>query len=33
MSDELDIIIAGLRKTQKMLSPKYFYDDHGSKIF
>ena len=33
MSDELDIIIAGLRRTQKMLSPKYFYDDHGSKLF
>jgi len=33
MSDELDTLIAGLRKTQKMLSPKYFYDDHGSKLF
>jgi dimethylhistidine N-methyltransferase len=33
MSDELDAIIAGLRKTQKMLSPKYFYDDAGSRLF
>ena len=33
MSDELDIIIAGLRKTQKVLSPKYFYDEYGSKLF
>ena len=33
MSDELDTIVAGLRKTQKMLSPKYFYDDAGSKLF
>jgi dimethylhistidine N-methyltransferase len=33
MSEELAIIIAGLRKTQKMLSPKYFYDDAGSKLF
>lgn len=33
MSDELEAIIAGLRKTQKMLSPKYFYDDAGSRLF
>ena len=33
MSEELAIIIAGLRKTQKMLSPKYFYDDAGSRLF
>ena len=33
MPDELEIIIAGLSKTQKMLSPKYFYDDAGSKLF
>jgi dimethylhistidine N-methyltransferase len=33
MPDELEIIIAGLSKTQKMLSPKYFYDDAGSRLF
>ena len=33
MSDELATVIAGLRRPQKMISPKYFYDETGSKLF
>ena len=33
MTDELTSLIAGLRKPQKMISPKYFYDERGSKLF
>ena len=30
---ELDEIIDGLRRPEKMVSPKYFYDEHGSQLF
>lgn len=33
MNDELTLLIAGLRQPQKMISPKYFYDETGSKLF
>ena len=33
MADELADIITGLRQPQKMISPKYFYDETGSKLF
>jgi dimethylhistidine N-methyltransferase len=33
MTDELASLIAGLRQPQKMISPKYFYDEAGSKLF
>ena len=29
----LDDVIAGLARTPKSLSPKYFYDDRGSALF
>lgn len=32
-SDELGEIIRGLRRPQKTLSPKFFYDDRGSQLF
>ena len=32
-SDELAEILTGLRKPQKMISPKYFYDERGSQLF
>ena len=31
--DELDELIDGLRKPEKMISPKYFYDERGSQLF
>ncbi len=31
--DELGEIIAGLQQTEKMISPKYFYDERGSQLF
>jgi len=33
MSDEIDAVIAGLQQPQKSISPKYFYDEAGSKLF
>jgi len=33
MTDELASLIAGLRQPQKMISPKFFYDETGSKLF
>ena len=33
MSAELAEILAGLRQPQKMISPKYFYDERGSQLF
>jgi len=33
MPDELDALIAGLRRPQKAISPKYFYDEAGSALF
>ncbi|MDH3274669.1 MAG: L-histidine N(alpha)-methyltransferase [Gammaproteobacteria bacterium] len=30
---ELDTIIDGLLRREKMISPKYFYDEHGSQLF
>ena len=33
VADELETLIAGLRQPQKMISPKYFYDETGSKLF
>ena len=33
MSAELAEIMAGLRQAQKMISPKYFYDERGSHLF
>jgi dimethylhistidine N-methyltransferase len=33
MPDELAALIAGLREPQKTISPKYFYDETGSKLF
>ena len=32
-SDDLDEILEGLRQDEKMISPKYFYDERGSKLF
>ncbi|ACY18592.1 L-histidine N(alpha)-methyltransferase [Haliangium ochraceum] len=31
--DDIDEILTGLRQTPKRLSPKYFYDQHGSELF
>ncbi len=31
--DELDEIIDGLSRSEKMISPKYFYDERGSQLF
>jgi len=31
--DELDEIINGLSQSEKMISPKYFYDERGSQLF
>ena len=31
--DEIDEIVAGLKLPQKMISPKYFYDEYGSRLF
>ena len=31
--DELDEIIDGLNQPEKMISPKYFYDERGSQLF
>lgn len=33
MPDELAILVDGLRQPQKMISPKWFYDEAGSKLF
>ncbi len=33
MSSEVNAIVAGLRKPQKTISPKYFYDERGSQLF
>jgi dimethylhistidine N-methyltransferase len=33
MADELASLIAGLRQPQKMISPKWFYDERGSNLF
>ena len=32
-SNDLSEVLAGLRRSQKMISPKYFYDERGSKLF
>ncbi len=32
-ADELDELIDGLRQPEKMISPKYFYDERGSRLF
>jgi dimethylhistidine N-methyltransferase len=32
-ADELDEIIAGLSQSEKMISPKFFYDERGSQLF
>jgi len=32
-SDFTDEIVVGLSKTQKTLSPKFFYDEKGSQLF
>jgi L-histidine N-alpha-methyltransferase len=32
-NDELDELIEGLRKAEKTISPKYFYDERGSQLF
>jgi dimethylhistidine N-methyltransferase len=31
--DELDELIDGLKQPEKMISPKYFYDERGSQLF
>ena len=31
--DELDALIDGLSQPEMMISPKYFYDETGSKLF
>ena len=31
--DDLDEIVEGLRQDEKTISPKYFYDERGSKLF
>lgn len=33
MPDELNALIAGLTRSQKSISPKYFYDETGSALF
>ena len=33
ITDEMGEILAGLRKPQKFLSPKFFYDEEGSRLF
>jgi dimethylhistidine N-methyltransferase len=33
MNNELEALLDGLRRPQKMISPKYFYDETGSKLF
>ena len=33
MPDDLAMLIDGLRQPQKMISPKWFYDETGSKLF
>jgi len=33
LSTELEEIMAGLREPEKMISPKYFYDERGSQLF
>jgi dimethylhistidine N-methyltransferase len=33
MSDELAAVVEGLSRPQKTISPKYFYDEAGSKLF
>lgn len=32
-NDEFDELIDGLRQPEKTISPKYFYDEHGSQLF
>ena len=32
-ANELDEVLEGLSQDQKMISPKYFYDERGSKLF
>jgi dimethylhistidine N-methyltransferase len=32
-SEDLDEIIQGLKRAEKMISPKYFYDERGSQLF
>jgi L-histidine N-alpha-methyltransferase len=32
-SEDLDELIEGLRRDEKMISPKYFYDERGSQLF
>ena len=32
-SDDLEEILEGLRQDEKMISPKYFYDERGSQLF
>jgi len=32
-ASELAEIVEGLRQPEKMISPKYFYDEHGSQLF
>ena len=33
MPDDIDTIVAGLSQPQKTISPKYFYDEVGSRLF
>ena len=33
MSNEIERIVEGLSQPQKMISPKYFYDERGSQLF
>ena len=33
MAEEIETLIAGLRQPQKTISPKYFYDETGSRLF
>ncbi len=33
LSDDLDEIVEGLKQDEKMISPKYFYDERGSQLF
>ncbi len=33
MTEEIAALIEGLRRPQKMISPKYFYDEKGSQLF
>ena len=33
MNEELAEIVLGLRQAEKMISPKYFYDERGSQLF